>query len=156
MVMIGFFLRQASSASYMHVVVEGALKGFKVRDAMRRDFVGVPPDISIQNLVDDYVFRHQLDCYPVLEGRELLGLVAVEDIRRISRRLWEATSVGEVMRKGAAGITVGPEDDLAGVLRKSVAMRCGHLPVVDGGEIIGIVSRRDIVEAMRALSEVRE
>ena len=156
MVMIGFFLRQASSASYFQVVVDGALKGFKVRDAMREDFVAVPADISVQDLVDDYVFTHHLDCYPVAEGRELKGLVAVEDIKSIPRRLWAATRIGDVMRKDVESLSVHLDDDLAGVLRKSVGLRCGHLPVVEANEIVGVVTRRDIVEAMKALSGVRE
>jgi len=156
MVMIGFFLRQASSASYFQVVVDGALKGFKVRDAMRGDFVAVSADISVQDLVDDYVFKHHLDCYPVTEGRELKGLVAVEDIKSIPRRLWAATRIGDVMRKDVEGLSVHLDDDLAGVLRKTVGLRCGHLPVVEANEIVGVVTRKDIVEAIKALSEVRE
>jgi Zn-dependent protease len=156
MVMIGFFLRQASSASYFHVIVEGALKGFKVRDAMRGDFVAVPGDISVQDLVDDYVFKYHLDCYPVTEGRELKGLVAVVDIKSIPRRLWAATRIADVMRKDVEGLSVHLDDDLAGVLRKTVGQRCGHLPVVEANEIVGVVTRSDIVEAMKALSDVRE
>lgn len=156
MIMIGFFLRQASSASYFHVVLEGALKGFKVRDAMRRDFISVPAEISIQDLVDDYVFKYRLDCYPVARAGELQGIVAVEDIKSMSRQQWATTRISEVMRTDADGLGVHPEDDLAAVLRKAVAVRCGHLPVVEAGRIVGVVSKRDILEAMRALAEVRE
>jgi Zn-dependent protease len=156
MVMIGFFLRQASSASYLHVVVEGALKGFKVRDAVARDFVAVPGHITIQDLVDDYVFKYHLDCYPVIDGRDLRGLVAVEDIKSMPRRVWETTPIADVMRTDLDRISVHPDDDLAAALRKSVGERCGRLPVVEGNEVVGVVTRNDIVEAMRALSEVRE
>ncbi len=156
MVMIGFFLRQASAASYFHVVVEAALKGYKVRDAMRKDVVLVTGDISIQDLVDEYVFKHHLDCYPVVDGRELVGLVAVEDIKGMPRRVWASTPVASVMRTDLDKISVGPDDELAGVFRKTVGERCGRLPVVEGGEVVGVVARNDIVEAMRTLSHVRE
>ena len=156
MVMIGFFLRQASSASYLHVVVEGALKGFKVRDAMRADFVSVPGDITVQDLVDDYVFKHHLDCYPVMEGRELMGLIAVEDIKGMPRQVWNKTRIADVMRKDIDRISVHLDDDLSGVLRKTISERCGRLAVLEGGEVVGVVTRKDIVEAMKALADVRE
>ncbi len=156
MVMIGFFLRQAASASYFHVVVEGALKGFKVRDAMTESFISVPGDISVQDLVDDYVFKHRLDCYPVMEGSELKGLVAVEDIKSIPRHEWSRKRITDVMRKDLDKITVHRDDDLAGVLRKAIGESCGRLPVVEGNEIVGIVTRKDIVETMRVLSDIGE
>ncbi len=156
MVMIGFFLRQASSASYFHVVMEDALRGFKVRDAMRKDFVSVPTGISVQDLVDDYVFKYHLDCYPVAEGRELRGLVAVEDIKSMPRRVWAQTRIADVMRKDVENLSVSLDDDLTGVLMKTAGQRCGHLPVVEANEIVGVVSRKDIVEAMNAMSGVRK
>ena len=156
MVMIGFFLRQASSASYFQVIVDSALRGFTAGDAMKTDFVSVPPNISVQELVDDYVFKFHLDCYPVMDGRELLGLVVVEDIKSMPRQAWSTKRIADVMRKDVERLSVGREDDLAGVLRKSVAERCGRLPVVGDGEVVGIVTRKDIVEAMKALSDVRE
>lgn len=156
MVLIGFFLRQAASASYYHVVVDGALKGFKVRDAMRGDLVAVPGHISVQDLVDQYVFRHHLDCYPVIDGGQLRGVVAVEDIKSKPRSSWATTAVADVMRTDPARISVHPDDDLAGALRKTMTERCGNLPVLEGGRVVGIIARRDIAEAMRSLSEVRD
>jgi CBS domain-containing protein len=155
-VLIGLFLRQASSASYFHVVLDDTLRGFKVRDAMEDSYIAVPPDISVQDLVDDYVFRYHLDCYPVVDGSTLLGLVTVRDIKGKPRRAWSGTRIAEVMRKDIERLGVKREDDLASVLRKAMGEGCGRLPVVEDGEVVGIITRDDIVEAMKALSDVRK
>jgi Zn-dependent protease/predicted transcriptional regulator len=155
-VLIGFFLRQASSAGYLHVVVENALKGYKARDVMKRGAVTVSGDISIQVLVDEFVFKYHLDCYPVVEPGGFAGVVAVRDIKSMPRRLWRTTLVRDVMRSDLERLSVGLDDDLAGVLRSTIRERCGTLPVVEDGKVVGTVSRNDIVDAMKVLADVRE
>jgi len=154
-VMIGLFLRQAAEAGYFQVLVEGALKGMKVHEVMKPDVVSVAETLSLQALVDDYFFRHHYDCFPVADTRgHLLGLVTLNEVKRVPREKWAETTVAEVMQRGVEDLSVSPDDDVSVVLRRVMRDQCGRLPVVEGGAVVGMVTRKDIMEALRVLSDL--
>jgi CBS domain-containing protein len=53
-------------------------------------------------------------------------------------------------RKGTAVATVGPDVTVADLIGELAAHNVGALPVVDGGNLIGIVSERDVVRRLHA------
>jgi Zn-dependent protease/CBS domain-containing protein len=154
MVMIGFFLRQAAEASYFQVMTESALKGMKVRDVMKADVVTVPESLSMTDLVDDFFFRYHYDCFPVAESGRLLGLVSLDEVKRVDRARWDSTRVGDVMQQDLDALSVTPDEDVSAVLARVIRDRCGRLPVVEDGRVVGIITRRDIMEALRVISDL--
>jgi Zn-dependent protease/CBS domain-containing protein len=154
MVMIGFFLRQAAEAGYFQVVMEGALKGMKVFEVMKSDVVSVPDTLTLRQLVDDYFFRYHFDCFPVAQSGRLLGLVTLNEVKRVPREKWDETAVGDVMQRDLAELSVSPDEDVSTVLRRVIKDRCGRLPVVEGGRVVGMVTRKDVMEALRVLSDL--
>jgi len=154
LVMIGFFLRQAAQASYVQVVTEGALKGMKVREVMISEVVTVPEGLTVRDLVDAYFFRYHYDCFPVTEGGRLKGLVTLNEVKRVEREQWDFTRVGDIMERDVASLSVNPDDDVANVLMRIVRDSCGRLPVVEGDLVVGIITRKDIMEALRVISDL--
>lgn len=65
---IGLFVRHASQMSYQQALVRHTLEGEEVTRFMNESPVCVPPEISIQELVDDYIYRHHFKTFPVVEG----------------------------------------------------------------------------------------
>lgn len=155
MVMIGFFLRQAAEASYFQVVTEGALKGMKVRDVMKTDVVTVPGSLTIADLVDDFFFKYHYDCFPVADAGRLEGLVTLNEVKHVPRDRWGTVSVGEVMQRDLESFTTAPDEDVSVVLGRVVRDRCGRLPVVESGRVVGIITRRDIMEALNVVSDLK-
>jgi len=78
-----------------------------------------------------------------------LGIVSERDIVRAAagnERLF-AEPVGSIMTKD---VVIGlPHDDLASVGHTMTERRIRHLPVMDSGQLIGIVSIGDVVKAQR-------
>lgn len=154
MVMIGFFLRQAAQASYLQVVIDSTLKGVKVGDIMKSEVVTVPEDLTVQALVDEYFFKHHYDCFPVSEGGTLKGLVTLNDLKELPREKWSTTFVRDIMQRDIAQISATVDEEASRVLRRVIRDSCGKLPVVRGSEIVGIITRRDIMEALRVFSDL--
>jgi CBS domain-containing protein len=86
----------------------------------------------------------------ILDGYRLAGIITERDIVRAvadRRDLAEGTAV-EYMTSAPA--TVDLETPLAEVARRMVAFGVRHLPVVVAGDIIGMVSARDLLALERA------
>jgi Zn-dependent protease/CBS domain-containing protein len=154
MVLIGFFLRQAAEASYLQVVIDSTLRGVKVSDVMKTDVITVSEGLTVQDLVDGYFFKYHFDCFPVTEEGRIRGLVTLNDLRTLSKDRWNVTLVRDVMQTDLRSLSVAKDEDVSLVLRRVIRDRCGKLPVVEGDRVIGIVTRRDILEALRVYSDL--
>jgi CBS domain-containing protein len=83
----------------------------------------------------------------VLDSGRLVGIFSERDLmkRVVAAGLNpEKTIVGNVMTKD---LVVGkPEDDINAALQKMHSVGCRHLPVIDSGNLVGMVSLRDLLE----------
>jgi len=85
----------------------------------------------------------------VTEAGRLAGIISERDIIRAAARLEAALSlpVGEIMtREVIIGV---PQDDLMAVAHTMTEKRFRHLPIIDQGELVGILSMKDIVKYQR-------
>jgi acetoin utilization protein AcuB len=127
-----------------------------VRDLMTREPITVTPSTTVVDakaLMTRSRIRHLL----VTEGSRLLGIVTDRDIRlnlpspATSLSVWELNyllarlTVAQVMTK--ALITVGPAQDAREAARLMLEHKIGGLPVVDGGQLVGILTETDLVRA---------
>jgi len=83
----------------------------------------------------------------VLDSGRLVGIFSERDLmkRVVAAGLNpERTQVGNVMTKE---LVVGrPSDDINDALQKMHSIGCRHLPIVDSGNLIGMISLRDLLE----------
>jgi CBS domain-containing protein len=101
------------------------------------------------------------DALRVLADHNIGALVAIDPNRRPVGILSERDVVRAAVRDEAVfGLTVSqlmtrdvivgaPGDDLAAVGQTMIQRRIRHLPVVEGGKLIGMVSIGDVVKAQR-------
>jgi len=94
--LIGMFLRNAARGSYMDILTRGMLAGAPVRRFMTRDPVTVPPGITLQALVEDYVYAHHHEQFPVVDGERLIGSVGVRQLKATPRESWPHRTVAEI------------------------------------------------------------
>lgn len=53
---------------------------------MSRHPASVPVDLSVQSLIDDYLFRY-FDVFPVVVGTQVVGCVSVRQVATLPRRM---------------------------------------------------------------------
>ncbi len=145
-IFVGMFLLQSAKSGYYMVAMREGLSGIPVKKIMTTNPSTVHPDISLRNLVNEYFFKNRFSCFPVMKRDEFVGLVEINQIKAVDRAKWEFTRVSDVMTPREALRTVEPDTDAYDVLMQMIDAGSGRLPVLDKGELIGIISRKDIMQ----------
>ena len=91
--------------------------------------------------------RHDIGALPVLDGMRLVGILSERDYARgvaLRGRSSRAMTIEELM---VTPFVVGPDDLLATCMELMTDRRVRHLPVLEDGLLIGIVTLGDVVKA---------
>jgi Zn-dependent protease/CBS domain-containing protein len=148
--LIGNFLRVASSESYQQVFLDRALKGVPASAVARQDYVAVSPDLPLSQLVEDNILAGHGRCFPVIVGTQLIGLITLNDLKAHPREEWPTTSVYRAMTPYEKLRTVSMRDDVPEVLAQLAAGDVNQVPLVEGKELLGIIHRSDVLRYIQA------
>lgn len=149
MVFIGVFLQQAAEAGYQNVLMRHSLSALRVVDLMKSPAVSVQSAMSLDTLVNDYFFRYRYNSFPVLDGERLEGMVSLNHVKTIDRQQWPVYPVAQIMDKDLSSLTVSRESAVVDALETMVRTHQGRLAVTAEGRLVGIISQRDILQAMK-------
>ncbi len=143
---VGWFLNNAAAQSYRQVVLEDMLGGIEVSMLMRPNAVTVPPTISLNDLVYDYIMNTDERAFPVLDGDRLVGMVSLGDVRQIPRSEWDVTQVSKVMTPADHLAIATPHEGVTQAMNDIAAHDVRQMPVVQDGHYMGVLRRSDIVK----------
>lgn len=123
----------------------------KVKQIVARDLYFVAPSHTVAQVARKMV-ELRVGAIVVLEERRLQGVFSERDLmtRVLLERLDpETTPVSQVMTTDVATID---EDDVMEIAMESMrANECRHLPVLNGDEVVGFLSMRDLMHTELAL-----
>jgi len=94
-----------------------------------------------------YMTERRVGAVSVLEGTRLVGILSERDImsRVVAPGLDpDATRVADVMTRDLVVAAAADSHDEG--LRKMKQAGCRHLPVVEGGRLVGMVAQRDLLQ----------
>ena len=143
--LIGFFLRNASRVSYQRVLMRQTLEGEHVRRFMKPDPVTVPSSVSVREFVEDYVYRHHFQMYPVVDEGKLSGCVTTREVKGIPRTEWSSHTVKELAKSCSPENTISPDADATEALARMSRTAASRLMVVDGERLVGILTLKDLL-----------
>jgi acetoin utilization protein AcuB len=125
----------------------------QVRDSMSREIVTLSPDETAATalaLCRERRIRH----LPVLREGILVGIVSDRDLRSSTPALGDparAAALQKVLVEGVMTtdvVSVHPEDPIEQAANSMRERRIGCLPVLDGDELVGIVTASDVMDAL--------
>lgn len=150
---IGWFLNNAATQAYRQVVIQDILEGVTVSRVMRSEPPSVPPTLPISSLVDQYLMGTDERGFPVIDQGSLVGMVCLEDIRKIPRDAWDRTTVSQVMTPVKDLDVTTPQEDVSDALDKLSRKDVRQMPVVSDGHVVGLLRRRDILKWLQLHSD---
>jgi Zn-dependent protease/predicted transcriptional regulator len=146
---IGWFLVQAARSSYQELQLQQLLRGVEAEEVMAGALVRIPPELSLQDAVDDYFMRYDHSGFPVEEQGRTIGLLTLRGVRRVPREQWPTHRVRDHMVPLGDQVVVAPDarmDDVVGKLQDSEANR---VLVAQDGEVVGIITPSDLTRWLR-------
>src|ERR671932_1118155 len=131
----------ASGEAVARVLGEHELHGVPVVDGDGR-VVGIVTenDLVIGDEEGDLHIPHYIELFG--------GLVFLEPFRRFEQRLRKAVAARASEMMTANPRTVGPDADVHEAARVIVETGHNRIPVVEGGRLVGVISRADVVRAL--------
>ena len=145
----------------------------KVADVMTRDVITVTPETLLRELATILSEKH-INGVPVVDDEgNVLGVVCESDLVNQNKPLhiptvfvildsvipmenpWRyqkefkrlaATTVGDIYSQPA--ISISPDTDLSEVARIMSERRLYTLPVIEGGKLVGVVGKADIIRSL--------
>lgn len=154
--LIGMFLIHAARSSYQHLILRKALEGERVSRFMKSDPVTVPPNLSVQQLVEDYFYKYHFKLFPVVEKGRLVGCVSTKQLKNIPRNEWKERPIGDIIDQCSDENSVSPDTDAVKVLGTMNRKGVSRLMVTDDGELQGIISLKDMLKFISLRVELEE
>jgi CBS domain-containing protein len=117
-----------------------------VRDHMSRKLLTVEPALPIAEVARRMVDRN-VGSVIVMEDGRLAGILTERDLMRaMARGVRDDALVGDCMTPDPDTIQAGDTTEHAAVLMLHGGFR--HLPVVDGDDVVGLLSIRDLMKVV--------
>jgi len=111
-------------------------------------FYSVAPTDSVLQAIEIMATRH-IGALLVMNQGTLLGIISERDYARkviLKNRSSHDTPVSDIMTSPA--VTVTPHDTVHHCMQLMTEHRFRHLPVIDSGRVVGILSIGDLVKAV--------
>ncbi len=117
-------------------------------DAKGDDLISIAPDASVFDAIK-LMADKAVGSLAVMEGGDLKGIVTERDYARkviIKGRASESTTVSEIMT--AEVLVATPDQTVNHCMAMMTKKNIRHLPVVADNTVIGMLSMRDLVQAI--------
>jgi Zn-dependent protease/CBS domain-containing protein len=153
-ILIGWFMKDASTATYQQVRLDDALLGVTVRDAMVATVETVPGSGSVAEAAREHFTRSGYSSYPVTRGDLVVGLLCLKDVLKLSAEERERTSVQGAMRPLTEGMVTEPDVPLPLAIARMTQAGSARLLVMHDDRLVGLLTRNGVIRRLKMREEL--
>lgn len=154
--LVGFFLLQNAGNSAQFARVQEKLTGLTAEDAVTHDSPIVSGNLTLREFADERVISGQ-NWHRFLvtdDDGQLVGAIAVDNLRTIPTAMWSETQVKEVMRPITESTTVQSDQPLLEVMQLLEQQKLSVLPVIrKNGVLVGILEKAAIIQLLQSRTQ---
>ncbi|MEH2216853.1 MAG: site-2 protease family protein [Nostoc sp.] len=154
--LIGFFLLQNAGNAAQFARVQEKLTGLTAEDAVTIDSPIVSANLTLREFADERVISGQ-NWHRFLvtdDDGQLVGAIAIDNLRSVPTALWSETQVKEVMRPITESTTVQSDQPLLEVMQLLEQQKLSVLPVIrKNGVLVGILEKAAIIQLLQSRTQ---
>jgi len=143
LILIALFIYIGASMESTAVQYNVLLQDVTVGNMMSAPVTTVPSNLPLSKVIEIMYASKHLG-FPVTERDSLVGMVTLADVNRTSPIDREAMQVKDIMTRDI--ITLPPTASVIDALRIMSTRNIGRIPIVHEDQIVGIVTRTDILK----------
>jgi Zn-dependent protease len=151
---IGWFLQNAATNSMAASNIQQTLRGITVGQVMSRECVTVSSLLPLSQLVEERVLNGAQRCFFVADSGQLRGLLTLSEISAVPQRKWGFTTSEQAMVPFERLVRVEPHTELMEALQMMDSASVNQLPVVEEGDVVGTLSREQVLHYIRLRAEL--
>ena len=149
LILIGVFLFVIAKGSRHQAAIRASLSGVLVKEIMVQHVVTLHPDLMIEEAVSRYFLPHGYRAFPVVEDGHLVGMLSLSELQAIPQSRWAWQRVGDLMQPRSLFREVSPEASALHALEQMVQKGQSRLAVVQGGALVGLITRSGIARVLQ-------
>lgn len=153
LVLIGSFLNRQTKQAYIQVKNESMLSSFYAREMISTPRMEIPFDTLLSDAVKEYFMVYKRKYFSVIQGDKIVGVIHINDIKKIPFNQRHQYIVGYVMRKASGFPSIDERETGNEVMKKLVLMKTNpHLVVVKQTHdeyVLGFIGEDEIVSSLQ-------
>ena len=151
---IGGILLIVARGEAKNLRTDTAISLLRARHLLDRSFPRVTPGASVQTIVNEHMITAGERAVVIANGDSVLGVLTVRNLAGLPRRLWPSTPAQQIMTPRADVVTVTADAPAAEVISLLVGRGVNPIPVIDEGRMIGLITRRALLDRIQVTEEL--
>lgn len=153
LVLMAWFLWRAAGEAYHALVARELLKEITVAQLMRAPLPRISEALSLRELADSFASWLVPPAVAVDLNGSAVGLIGLEQVKKVDRARWETTRVRQAITPLAAELYVAPTAPALAALKLLTERERDQVAVVQEGQVIGSIGRQELARYLQARGE---
>ena len=151
--LIGWFLVASARAVDRWLILDDLLQGMIVGEAMEEELSTISPQLTLDTFAAGVLDGTVTPALPVLQDDVLVGIIGLAQVKAVAKRNWPSTRTEDVMIGKPDMPTASPDDRLTDAVEQLRQSHLDGMPVLEGGTLRGVLTRRSIAALLHARAE---
>jgi Zn-dependent protease len=151
--LIGWFLVASARAVDRWLILDDLLQGMSVGEAMEEELSTISPQLTLDTFAAGVLDGTVTPALPVLHDDVLVGIIGLTQVKAVAKRDWPSTRTEDVMIGKPEMPTASPDDRLTDAVEQLRQSHLDGMPVLEGGTLRGVLTRRSIAALLHARAE---
>ena len=151
---IGLFLLNLAGSASAQAKIQQKLDGIRVDQVMNRDYPTIPGETTLEQLAVTTLSKNSRGSFLVIDDEKPPGILTLREITQVPRHLWSRMKAREVMKPWEQSMQVSPDTPVLTALQEMESEDLRLVPVVDGLNVLGVLSRERVLNYLKLRTEL--